>query len=93
MNLLIFYTTDTPIENGIENSKTHYMLHLALFSQFTLCDINIQEAKQKQEVERQLDLERKQAEDSSDELKRKLEELKKQLQERDAQVKPLRSSS
>ena len=58
-----------------------------------LRDITIQEAKQKQEAERQLDLERKQAEASSEELKRKLEELKKQLQERDAQVKPLYMSS
>ena len=63
-------------------------LYLALFSQLSLCDITIQEAKQKQEAERQLDFERKQAEASSEELKRKLEELKKQLQERDAQVKP-----
>ena len=47
---------------------------------------NMQEAEQKQEAERMLDLERKQAEASSEELQRKLEELKKELQERDAQV-------
>ena len=46
----------------------------------------VQEAEQKQEAERQLDLERKQAEASSEELQRKLEELQKELQERDAQV-------
>ena len=57
-----------------------------VLSQLTVCYITIQEAEQKQEVERQLDLERKQAEASSEELQRKLEELKKELQERDAQV-------
>ena len=46
----------------------------------------MQEAEQKQEAERQLVFERKQAEASSEELQRKLEELKKELQERDAQV-------
>ena len=49
-------------------------------------DIAVQEAEQKQEVERRLDLERQQAEASSGELKKKLEELKKQIQEKDAQV-------
>ena len=60
---------------------------LVLFSQHNMLhDIAIQEVVQKQEVERQLDLERRRAEASSGELKRELEELKKQLQERDAQV-------
>ena len=49
-------------------------------------DIAVQEAEQKQEAERQLDFERRQAEASSGELKKKLEELKKQIQEKDAQV-------
>lgn len=49
-------------------------------------DIAVQEAEQKQEVERQLDLQRRLAEASSGELKKKLDELKKQIQEKDAQV-------
>ena len=49
----------------------------------TLC---LQEMEQKQSAERQLVLERQQAEASNEELQRKLEELNQQLQEKRAQV-------
>ena len=42
--------------------------------------------KQKQDAERQLDIERKQAAVSGEELRRTLEELKRQIQVKDAQV-------
>ena len=93
VNLLLLCATDTESENGIENGMGHYTvtsnctLHIfcvCFHTDMILCDV--QETKQKQDAKRQLDIERKQAEASDEELKRKLEELKKQLQEKDAQV-------
>ena len=85
VNVPTIDNTDTTFENGIENGIQYCTavrtLHTILC---ILCDV--QEMKQKQDAERQWDLERKQAAVSGVELRRTLEELKRQIQVKDAQV-------